>query len=149
MEFQKKIAEEMKNAMKSKNKVELETLRAIKSEILLIKTKRDGSEEITDLDGIKIIQKLVKQRRDSIDIFTKEKRIDLVEIEKKQIDVLVKFLPKQLSQQELEEYLKKLIKKLNIENIKDLGKAIGVANKELEGRSDGKTISETLKKIIK
>lgn len=147
MKFQEKLTERMKNAMKAKNQMELETLRAIKAEILLFQTNGNG-EELTEETGIKIVQKLIKQRKDSLEIFVKEGRNDLAEIENKQIHILLEFLPKQLSEDELKEYLKELVTKSNIENIKDLGKAIGIASKELAGKAENKIISQMLKKIL-
>ncbi|PPK94440.1 hypothetical protein LY01_02079 [Nonlabens xylanidelens] len=133
----------MKEAMKAKDQVALASLRAVKSELLLSKTSGGG--ELTEEDEIKIVQKLVKQRKDSARIFSEQNREDLSEPELAQAAVLEKFLPEQLSEEDVAAIVKEIISKTGATGMKDMGKVMGMANKELAGKADGRTISTVVK----
>ena len=133
--------QEMKNAMKSKDAVALESFRAIKSALLLAQTEKGASETISESDELKLLQKLVKQRKDSADIFQQQGRADLAEPELQQAAIIEKFLPKQLSEAEIEEVVIRVIGDTGAEGMKDMGKVMGMVTKELAGKADGKTIS--------
>jgi uncharacterized protein YqeY len=139
--------EEMKAAMKAKDTVALEALRAIKSALLLQKSEA-GSAELTETDEVKLVQKLVKQRKDSAAIFTEQGRNDLAEPELAQVAVLEKFLPEQLSEEEIEKVVVMTIDALGATSMKDMGKVMGAVNKELAGQADGKTISKIVKEKL-
>ena len=147
MSLEQKITEALKVAMKDKDKVALDSLRAIKSQILLVKTESKGA-EISEEQEIAILQRMVKQRKDSYEQFVAQNRNDLAEIEEAQMKVIEQFLPKQLSTEELEVEVKNIIAEVGAESIKDLGKVMGVASKTLAGKSDGKSISEMVKKLL-
>jgi hypothetical protein len=141
------IMDEMKNAMRSKDTVALEALRAIKSEILLAQTS-GGSAELTEADEIKILQKLVKMRKDSASIFQQQNRQDLAEPELAQIAVIEKFLPAQLSEAEVEAVIAKIIAETGASGIASMGKVMGLASAQLGGTAEGKTISTIVKKLL-
>lgn len=143
MSLEKDIMAAMKEAMKAKDQVALASLRAIKSELLLSKTSGGG--ELTEEDEIKIVQKLVKQRKDSARIFSEQNREDLSEPELAQAAVLEKFLPEQLSEEDVAAIVKEIISKTGATGMKDMGKVMGMANKELAGKADGRTISTVVK----
>jgi uncharacterized protein YqeY len=134
----------MKTAMKEKDQVALQALRAIKSEILLAQTSGSGS-DLSEADEIKILSKLVKQRKDSAEIFTEQNRNDLAEPELLQAEVIARFLPAQLDREEVEAAVDKIIEKVGASSMKDMGKVMGMANRELAGKTDGKTIAEIVK----
>jgi hypothetical protein len=139
--------EDLKEAMKSKDQAAMRGIRAIKSAILLFKT--DGSGNVLDETAeVKLVQKLVKQRQDSLDIYTKQNREDLALTEKEEIEVLMRYLPKQLEGAELEAVIQDIIKEVGAASVKDMGKVMGVANAKLSGKADGKTISEVVKKLL-
>jgi len=140
--------EEMKQAMKAKNEAALRTLRAIKAAILLEKTSEAGGKELTEADETKMLQKMAKQRRDSLDIFEKQNREDLAAKEREELDILERFLPKQMSADELKEALKAIIAQVGASSPADMGKVMGVATKQLAGQADGKAISETVKQLL-
>jgi uncharacterized protein YqeY len=142
------VNQDIKVAMLAKNETSLRSLRAIKSALLLAKTEKGAAQELNEEAEIKVLQKLVKQRRESADIYKSQNRADLYQIEADEIEVIEKYLPKQLSQEELNTYIQGLISKLNITSVKEMGKIMGVANKELSGKADGKAISETIKKLL-
>ncbi len=142
------IGEEMKTAMRAKNKVRLETLRAIKSAILLANTETAGATELSDADEQKILLKLQKQRKDSLEIYEKQSRDDLAADERAQLEVIEGFLPKQMTEQELEAYLKEMMVRLDVKGPQDMGKIMGTASKELAGKADGKAISAKVKEIL-
>lgn len=142
------INQDIKTAMLAKEEVTLRSLRAIKAAILVAKTEKGASQEITEDAEIKVLQKLVKQRKESADIYKSQNREDLYQIEADEIAVIEKYLPQQLSQEELNSYIKGLIKKMNITNVKEMGKVMGIANKELAGKADGKAISSTIKTLL-
>ena len=147
MSLETQVMESLKEAMKAKNTVALESLRAIKSAILLAKTET-GANELTESDELKILQKLVKQRKDSAALYAQQGRNDLAEPELAQMAVIEKFLPAQLSEAEVEEALKGIIAQVGATSPKDMGKVMGVATKQLAGKADGKLISELVKKLL-
>lgn len=141
------ISEAIKTAMRAKDRVALDSLRAVKSQILLLKTEARGA-EVSEDQEIAILQRMIKQRKDSYEQFSAQGRNDLAEVEDAQMKVIEKFLPQQLSTEELEAEMKKIISEAGAESIKDLGKVMGVASKTFAGRSDGKSISEMAKKLL-
>jgi uncharacterized protein YqeY len=148
MSLQTQIMEVMKEAMRSKDTVALEALRAIKSELLLAQTSTGSKEEITEVDEIKILQKLVKMRKDSAQIFTTQNRPDLAEPELAQIAVIEKFLPAQLSENEVEAIVAKIISETGATGIASMGKVMGLASAQIGGQAEGKTISGIVKKLL-
>ncbi|MCF6130966.1 GatB/YqeY domain-containing protein [Flavobacterium wongokense] len=147
MSLSTQIMDEMKNAMREKNTIALEALRAIKSELLLAQTSGNNT-EITEADEIKILQKLVKMRKDSAEIFTKQNRADLAEPELAQIAVIEKFLPAQLSEAEVEAIITKIIAETGASGIASMGKVMGLATAQIGGQAEGKTISAIVKKLL-
>lgn len=147
MSLENTISEAIKTAMREKDKVALDALRAVKSQILLLKTEAKGA-EVSAEQEIAILQRMIKQRKDSYDQFTAQNRSDLAEVESAQTKVIEKFLPAQLSAEELEAEMKKIIAETGAESAKDLGKVMGIASKTLAGKSDGKSISEMAKKLL-
>ncbi len=148
MSLQTKVMEALKEAMKAKDTVALESLRAIKSAILLARTEAGASEELSEADELKLLQKLVKQRKDSAALYTQQGRNDLAEPELAQMAVIEKFLPAQLSEAEVEEALKGIIAQVGATSPKDMGKVMGAATKQLAGKADGKLISDIVKKLL-
>lgn len=148
MSIQNQVMEEMKAAMKAKDKVKLEALRAAKSAFLLAKTEKGGSDEISEEQELKIIQKLVKQRKDSAAIYKEQGREDLLEKEVAEMEVLEQFLPAKLTPEELETVVKDIITKVGASSMADMGKVMGMATKELAGKADGKDISNVVRKIL-
>jgi uncharacterized protein len=148
MSLSVKIMDEMKNAMRTKDTVALEALRAIKSELLLAATASGSKEELTEADEIKILQKLVKMRKDSAGIFTEQNRPDLAEPELAQIAVIEKFLPAQLSEAEVEAIVAKIIAETGASGIASMGKVMGLASAQIGGQAEGKTISTIVKKLL-
>jgi uncharacterized protein YqeY len=148
MSLENTVNQDIKTAMLAKNETSLRSLRAIKSALLLAKTEKGAAQELTEEAEIKVLQRLVKQRKESADIYTSQNRADLYQIETDEIEVIEKYLPKQLSQEELNSYIQGLITKLNVTSVKEMGKIMGVANKELSGKADGKAISETIKNLL-
>ncbi|OQD43893.1 GatB/YqeY domain-containing protein [Croceivirga radicis] len=145
MGLQENVMTEMKAAMKAKDTVALEALRAIKSAILLAKTDKGAGAELSEEDEIKLVQKLVKQRKDSAAIFSEQGREDLAEPELAQVAVIEKFLPEQLSEEEIESVVVQTIDAVGATGMKDMGKVMGMVSKELAGQADGKTISSIVK----
>ena len=148
MSLQTKVMEALKEAMKAKDTVALESLRAIKSAILLARTEAGASEELSEADELKLLQKLVKQRKDSAALYTQQGRNDLAEPELAQMAVIEKFLLAQLSEAEVEEALKGIIAQVGATSPKDMGKVMGAATKQLAGKADGKLISDIVKKLL-
>ncbi len=144
MGLQSDVMTAMKAAMKNKDQMALQALRAIKSEILLAQTSGSGA-ELSEADEIKILSKLVKQRKDSAEIFTQQNRSDLAEPELLQADVISQFLPEQMSEEEVQDVISKIIDQVGASSMKDMGKVMGMANKELAGKTDGKTIASIVK----
>ena len=139
------IDQEIKQAMLAKDQVKLRGLRAIKAALLLAKTEKGQTEELNEDTEIKILQKLVKQRKESADIYKTQGRTDLYQIEQEEIDVISQFLPKQLERGEIEVIIAKIIAETGAASIKDMGKIMGLANKELAGKAEGKLIGEIVK----
>ena len=135
----------MKEAMKAKDTNALTSLRAIKSAILLAQTESGAKQELSEEDEIKLLQKLVKQRKDSAAIFAEQGRDDLAQPELDQAAVIEQFLPEQLSEEEVEKVVEDIIAKTGADGMKDMGKVMGMASKELAGKADGKTISTIVK----
>ncbi|WP_026903950.1 GatB/YqeY domain-containing protein [Pedobacter glucosidilyticus] len=148
MSLENTINQDIKAAMLAKNEAQLRALRAIKSALLLAKTEKGASSEITEEAEVKVLQKLVKQRKESADIYKSQNREDLYQIEAEEIEVIEHYLPKQLSTEELNAYIKQLIEKLNITSVKEMGKIMGIASKELFGKADGKAISACIKNLL-
>jgi len=148
MSLQKQVMDKMKEAMKAKDTVALQALRAVKAAFLLAKTETGVQADISEEQEIKIIQKQVKQRKDSAAIFLKQDRQDLAEPELAEIAVLEQFLPEALSEEKIEEVVVATIKKLGASGMQDMGKVMGVVSKELAGKADGKTISTLVKKNL-
>ena len=147
MSLELTINEAIKTAMREKDKVALDSLRAVKSQILLLKTEAKGA-DVSAEQEIAILQRMIKQRKDSFEQFVAQNRNDLAEVEMAQMKVIEQFLPAQLSAEELEAEIKKIIAEVGAESLKDLGKVMGTASKALAGKSDGKTISEMVKKLL-
>ena len=148
MSLQKQIMEELKTAMKSKDAVALQALRAVKSAFLLAKTETGAGDDLTEDQEMKIIQKQVKQRKDSAAIFIEQGRQDLAEPELAEIAVLEKFLPEALSEEAIEKVVLETIAKTGAEGMKDMGKVMGMVSKQLAGQADGKTISGIVRKNL-
>ena len=146
--LEQEINQEIKTAMLSKNEARLRGLRAIKAALLLAKTEKGASEELTEDTEIKVLQKLAKQRRESAEIYKTQNRDDLYTIEIEELDVIEGFLPKQLSADEVQSQIKAIIESSGASSIKDMGKVMGLANKQLAGKADGKMISEIVKQLL-
>ena len=147
MSLELTINEAIKTAMREKDKVALDSLRDVKSQILLLKTEAKGA-DVSAEQEIAILQRMIKQRKDSYEQFVAQNRNDLAEVELAQMKVIEQFLPAQLSAEELEAEIKKIIAEVGAESLKDLGKVMGTASKALAGKSDGKSISEMVKKLL-
>jgi len=143
-----KVSEDIKDAMRAKDKIRLEALRGIKKEFIEAKTAKGGSEHFTDEAAIMILQKMVKQRKDSAAIYHSQARHDLAEKELEEASVIEAYLPKQLTADELEEKLKEIISEVGASSPADMGKVMGVATKKLAGIAAGKAISDTVKKLL-
>lgn len=148
MSLQKKVMVKMKEAMKSKDTMALESLRAIKSEILLAQTKSGGNQGLEEADEIKLLQKLVKQRKDSAALYQQQNREDLAAPELAQAEIIASFLPEQLSEEELYNKISEIVKKVGASSMKDMGKVMGMASKEFGGSADGKSIATIVKKLL-
>jgi uncharacterized protein YqeY len=148
MTLEQKIMGELKIAMLAKDEKGLRSLRAVKAAILLAKTSEGANGELKEEDEIKLLQKLVKQRKDSLEIFTQQNREDLAQKEKEEIEVIEKFLPKQMSTDELKTELKQIIEEVGASSPADMGKVMGAATKKFAGKADGKTISALVKEIL-
>lgn len=146
----RKLNEELKHAMKSKDSLKLESLRAIKSAIILFKTSSNFKDEDLSIDQeVKLLQRLVKQRKESANIYRNQNRLDLAELEESQASIIQSFLPKQISLDEIEKIVIKIIEDIKAESMRDMGKVMGIANKKLSGKADGKTISDIVKNKLK
>lgn len=148
MSLQKELMAKMKDAMKSKDTVALESLRAIKSEILLAQTKSGASEGLSEEEEIKIVQKLVKQRKDSAALYLEQNRKDLADPELAQVEIIAQFLPEQMSAEDLKNVILGIISTVGATSMKDMGKVMGMASKQLAGKADGKSISVTVKELL-
>lgn len=142
------ITEEIKKAILAKNKVRLEALRGIKKELLEAKTAKGASDELSDETAIAILQKMVKQRKDSADIYAEQNRPDLAEPELEQMKVIQEYLPTQMTPEELENEVKLIIAETGATSMKEMGKVMGLATKRLAGKTEGRAISEMVKKLL-
>jgi len=148
MSLEQKIMTELKTAMLARDEAGLRSLRAIKAAILLAKTAGGASGELKEDEEVKLLQKLVKQRKDSLEIFQQQKRDDLAKKELEEIGIIEKFLPQQLSPEELKQALQKIIAETGAAGPADLGKVMGIASKQFAGKADGKTISALAKELL-
>ena len=148
MSLEQKIMEEMKEAMKARNEAVLRGLKAIKAEIIKAKTEPGANGQIDEATEQKFLQKMMKQRKDSLDIFVQQGREDLAAKEREEIAIIEKFLPKQLSEAEIKEAVTAIIASVGATSSADLGKVMGVASKQLAGKADGKTISAIVKELL-
>jgi len=148
MDLFDRVSEDIKNAMKAHDKVALETLRNIKKNFLEAKTAPGADNTLSDADAVKIMQKMVKQGKDSADIYIQQDRRDLADVELGQIAVIEKYLPKQMTTEELDGALKEIIAKVGVTSAKDMGKVMGIASKALAGKAEGRAISEAVKRLL-
>lgn len=149
MSLEIKINEAIKESMRIKNSTVLDSLRAIKAQILLAKTEKGAENELTEDIELKILQKLYKQRKESAFLFKEQNRIDLAEEEIAQAKVIEKYLPEKISKEDLVKIIKEIIVEMGAISIRDMGKVMGVATKKIAGRSDGKTISMVVRNLLK
>ncbi|MES1221238.1 MAG: GatB/YqeY domain-containing protein [Bacteroidota bacterium] len=148
MNLEQQIMTDMKTAMLAKDEKALRALRAIKAAIILAKTAEGAGGEIKPEDEIKLLQKLIKQRKDSLEIYEKQNRKDLADKEQEEIIVIEKFLPKQMSAEELKPVLQKIIAETGASSAADIGKVMGIATKQLAGKADGKTINAIVRELL-
>ncbi|HSU27002.1 MAG TPA: GatB/YqeY domain-containing protein [Chitinophagaceae bacterium] len=148
MGLEQKIMNDLKTAMLARDEKSLRSLRAIKAAILLAKTAEGSGGELKEEEETRLLQKLVKQRKDSLEIFRQQNRTDLAQKEEEEIEVISRFLPKQLSNDEIKTILKKIIHETGAKSAADMGKVMGLATKELAGKADGKTISSLVKDLL-
>tara|TARA_B100000579_G_C22239911_1_gene580021 strand:+ start:80 stop:529 length:450 start_codon:yes stop_codon:yes gene_type:complete len=148
MKLSEKIDFKIKEAMRNKDSLALESLRAIKSSILLFNTQKGNNSEILESDEIKILSKLVKQRKESADIYKSQNRPDLAKVELDQAEIIKEFLPEQMDESQIEQLVIEIINKTNSSGMKDMGKVMGMASKQLSGKADGKTISQIVRKNL-
>lgn len=148
MNLEQRIMTDLKAAMLAKDEAALRSLRAIKAALILVKTAEGPKTEMSNDDEIKLLQKLVKQRKDSIEIFEKQNRTDLAAKEKEEVAIIEKYLPQQLTPEEIKAEVAQIIKETGVSSAADLGKVMGAATKKLAGRADGKTISAMAKELL-
>ena len=148
MNLEQKIMADLKTAMLAKDEAGLRSLRAIKAAIILAKTAEGANGEVTEAEEVKLLQKLVKSRKDSLEIFQQQNRPELAKKEEEEIAIIEKFLPKQMSPYEVKVVLSKIIEELGASSPADMGKVMGVATKQLAGKADGKTISSLVKELL-
>ena len=148
MNLEQKIMADLKTAMLAKDEAALRSLRAIKAAIIIAKTSEGAKGEISADDEIRLLQKLVKSRKDSLEIFQQQNRPELAKKEEEEIAIIEKFLPKQMSVEEVKTELKRIIAATGASSPSDMGKVMGVATKELAGKADGKTISSLVKELL-
>lgn len=148
MSLELKVMEELKNAMRAKDEAALRTLRAIKAAIIIEKTAEGATGEISETTELKMLQKLAKQRKDSIDIFEKQNRKDLASKEKEELAIIERFLPQQMDATALRTAMAAIIEQVGAKSPADMGKVMGVASKQLAGQADGKAISEMVKQLL-
>lgn len=142
------VSEDIKDAMRAKDKIRLEALRGMKKEFIEAKTAKGANDELSDETAIQILQKMAKQRRDSADVYTQQNRPDLAEKEQAELVVIESYLPKQLTQEELDSKISEIISQVGATSPADMGKVMGVATKALAGVAAGKAISETVKRLL-
>ena len=148
MSLQENIDQDIKSAMLSKDSARLRGLRAIKAALLVAKTEKGASETMTEETEVRVLQKLVKQRKESADIYQTQQRDDLYQIEQEEMQVIEAYLPKQMSRDDITAHVKDAIQRSGATSIKEMGKVMGLVNKELAGKADGKTISEVVKELL-
>jgi uncharacterized protein len=148
MSLEARVMDELKNAMRAKDEAALRTLRAIKAAIIIEKTAEGAGGEINEATETKMLQKLAKQRRDSLDIYVKQNREDLASKEREELAIIEKFLPQQMSADELKAEVSAIIAQVSAKTPADMGKVMGVASKQLAGKADGKAISEMVKQLL-
>jgi uncharacterized protein YqeY len=148
MSLETKIMESLKTAMKAKDEVALRTLRAIKAAIIIEKTAEGASGEIDEATEIKMLQKMAKQRKDSLQIFEQQQREDLASKEREELAIIEQFLPAQMSEEEIKQALQQIINTVGASSMADLGKVMGIASKELAGKADGKLIATLVKELL-
>jgi len=148
MKIEEKINESIKDSMKEKNRLRLDSLRAIKSAILIEKTKSASKDQVEESVVLKILQKMVKQRNDSAKIYLEQNRKELAEVEVSQANIISEFLPTQLSESELSEIIDKVIEEVGAESMKDMGKVISKVNERVSGQAEGRVIAEIVKKKL-
>jgi uncharacterized protein YqeY len=148
MSLELTVNENIKKAMLAKDEVGLRSLRAIKAAVLLAKTAEGAAASLTEETETKLLQKLVKQRKDSLEIFERQNRFDLAQKEKEELDVIERFLPKQMSEEEIKTVVSAIIKESGVTNISGLGQVMGLATKQLAGKADGKVVSVIVKELL-
>jgi hypothetical protein len=148
MSLEQKIMADLKTAMLAKDEAGLRSLRAVKAAIILAKTSEGANGELKEADETKLLQKLIKQRKDSLEIYEKQNRADLAQKEKEEIAVIERFLPEQLGAEELKSIIEKIIAETGASSPADMGKVMGAANKQLAGQADGKTVSAVVKELL-
>lgn len=148
MSLEAKVMEGMKDAMKTKNEALLRALRAIKAEIIKAKTEPGANGAVTEEGELKLLQRMAKQRKDSLEVFTTQGRADLAQKEQEELDIIETFLPKQLGVDELKVILEKIINEVGAAGPQDMGKVMGVATKQLAGQADGKVVSALVKELL-
>ncbi|MEY4292226.1 MAG: hypothetical protein RIQ61_603 [Bacteroidota bacterium] len=148
MSLEAKIMESLKTAMKAKDEVALRTLRAIKAAIIIEKTAEGASGEIDEATEIKMLQKMAKQRKDSLQIFEQQQREDLASKEREELTIIEQFLPAQMGEEEIKQALQQIINTVGASSMADLGKVMGIASKELAGKADGKVIATLVKELL-
>jgi uncharacterized protein YqeY len=148
MSLETQVMDRLKQAMRDKDEVALRTLRSIKAAILVEKTASGSKDNLSESDELKMLQKMAKQRKDSLAIFTQQNRPDLAAKEQEELAILEQFLPQQLSEEALTEKLREIIQQTGASSLADLGKVMGMASKQLAGQAEGKLISETVKKLL-
>lgn len=148
MNLYKTIDKEIMEAMKAKDKVRLETLRGVKTAFMESTTAKGASHDLTEEQSVAILQRMVKQRKDSAAIYEEQSRVELAEQELKEVEVLESYLPEQLTQEELDKAITDIIEQTGASSLKDMGKVMGVATKSLAGKSEGRAIADTVKKLL-
>ena len=148
MSLESKVMEEMKTAMRAKDEAALRTLRAIKAAILIEKSSANAADQLTEADEVKMLQKMAKQRRDSLEIFTQQQREDLAQKEREELVIIERFLPAQMSVEEIQAELKAIIAEVGASSPADMGKVMRQATKRMAGRADGKEISGQVKQLL-
>lgn len=148
MNLEQQVQEELKKAMLAKDQAAMRTLRAIKAALVLVKTEKGFSGTITAEQEIQVLQKMVKQRKESLEVFEKQGRADLATTEQEEITVIEKFLPEQLSEEKIKAVIAEIIAKTRASTMKDMGKVMGLANKEMAGKADGKAIAQIVKESL-
>ena len=148
MSLELTVNDNMKKAMLAKDEVGLRALRAIKAAVLLAKTAEGATATLSEDTEIKLLQKLVKQRKDSLEIFERQNRMDLAQKEKEELEVIERFLPKQMSEDEIKSVVAEIVKQTGVTNMSGLGQVMGVATKQLAGKADGKVISAIVKELL-